>query len=254
LVVLTATPEKGYRVAQWTGTDNDASRLNANTLVMWSDYDVVVRFDQPRTIKVSGDPDYRSIQHAIDEAEDGDVVIVPPGVYSPSWADVAHPYITIDKGITLTSENPDDPDGVANTVIHYVFVEVVSVDSQAIIDGLTIREGRMHIFYSSPIVRNCVFVDSYWHGDDGEDGDDIASLPPGPPFDGAPGLAIAGGFMTIVYGSPRLENCTFDNCTTLSVCADPTAVRRARPSAGPCTAATTAILRSRTAVSRTAGR
>jgi len=82
-----------------TGTSNDASRSNANPLVMWSDHEVTVQFEQPERFTVSGDPDYRAIQYAIDAAVDGDTIIVPTGVYNPPWAVGAHPVITVNKGV-----------------------------------------------------------------------------------------------------------------------------------------------------------
>ena len=68
LVPVTATPDKGYRVAAWTGTDDDASHSAKNLVVLWSDRAVTVKFDQPKTITVTSNGDYTSIQRAIDAA------------------------------------------------------------------------------------------------------------------------------------------------------------------------------------------
>jgi hypothetical protein len=45
VVDLTATPNEGYRVKTWTGTDNDALKTNANTVTMTADKTVTVRFE-----------------------------------------------------------------------------------------------------------------------------------------------------------------------------------------------------------------
>jgi len=45
VVALTATPNPGYRVAAWTGTDNDSLTGNDNTVTMDADKVVTVRFE-----------------------------------------------------------------------------------------------------------------------------------------------------------------------------------------------------------------
>ncbi len=172
LVPVTAQPDKGYRVALWTGTDDDSSHSVKNLVVLWSDRAVVVEFDQPRTITVGSNPIYGTIQKAIDAAVEGDTVLVPTGTFAPTWVIGAHPTILIDKGITLTSENPDDPDCVAATRLYYVILQVATTgDTPAVIDGFTIERSRLHVLFSSPIVRNCVFTECHWFGTDGVDGD-----------------------------------------------------------------------------------
>ncbi|MBW8039778.1 MAG: hypothetical protein FVQ85_07240 [Planctomycetes bacterium] len=74
---------------------------------------VLIGFAQARTITVGPDPDYdfNSIQPAIDDANNGDTIIVQPGVYTE--------YIIFDgKNITLTSTNPGDFNVVASTIIN----------------------------------------------------------------------------------------------------------------------------------------
>ncbi|MCP4641208.1 MAG: hypothetical protein GY851_12275, partial [bacterium] len=74
-VAVTATPESGWRIAQWTGTTDDASSKTENLVVIGADQHVTVAFDQPKTIVVGSHPGATTIQHAIDLAEDGDTVL-----------------------------------------------------------------------------------------------------------------------------------------------------------------------------------
>ncbi len=50
-IPLTATPEAGYRVKQWTGTDGDSSKFDTNVVTMNGDMSVSVEFEA-----VSPDP------------------------------------------------------------------------------------------------------------------------------------------------------------------------------------------------------
>ena len=204
LVKLTTTPETGYRVKKWTGTANDTVKDPNNLVVMLGDRDVTVEFDQPRTIFVVSDSDYTSIQRAIDEAVDGDIVFLPTGTYDPPYPGFPYPQltITIDKGITLSSLNPDNPAIVAATIVDNVIFQISTIDTEATIDGLTITHSRMHINFCSPTIRNCVFIENNWFGMDG--------LPDG---DGFNGVSVNGGAMTIYNGSPLVQNCLFQDCS-----------------------------------------
>ncbi|MHC4543549.1 MAG: right-handed parallel beta-helix repeat-containing protein, partial [Planctomycetota bacterium] len=200
-VTLITVPNPGYRTI-WSGTDNDASKGNT-TVVMWSDKDVTVRFDQPRTIVVGSDPNYTTIQHAIDAASDGDVVIIPTGTYDVAYAQIS----IINKTITLTSTNPDDPAGVAATVLEGYFFDIDNAGPGTIIDGVTIRFGRMYIYNSSPIIRNCVFDRCrIW----GANGGNFGNIPD----DGQNGVSVQGGAIAMYYNSsPTIQNCDFINCS-----------------------------------------
>jgi hypothetical protein len=46
IVTLSAIPDSGYRVLEWNGTDDDSSTSNTNTVIMASDKDVTVEFEQ----------------------------------------------------------------------------------------------------------------------------------------------------------------------------------------------------------------
>jgi len=243
LVTLTAQPEVSWRVAGWSGTADDGSKPLTNVVVMKTDRHVTIAFEQTRTIVVGSDTDYTSIQHAIDDANDGDVIIVETGEYYPPKI---HPYrvwatdmIEIgNKAITLTGTNPDDPEVVAATVLDSYWFRIFNVGPEAIIDGITIRNaqrdglvtvnvspenddgyygesmygGAMQILNASPTIRNCVFVDCSVTGGDGAPGD------PGTQqhtvgFDGGWGGKAYGGAVYCGYNSnPMFENCSFTNC------------------------------------------
>ncbi|MHC4499435.1 MAG: right-handed parallel beta-helix repeat-containing protein, partial [Planctomycetota bacterium] len=141
VVTLTATPDTVYRVRRWSGTLNDGSTANTNVVIMLGDRDVAVEFRKPKTILFGQDPSYTSIQHAIDDTLDGDVIVLTRGVYTPPT-----PFgtLTINRGITLTSDTPaGEANSVADTVLNgYSFFITNLGAERAIIDGLTIRFGN----------------------------------------------------------------------------------------------------------------
>ncbi len=102
-----------------------------------------------------------SIQAAINNAVDGDEIVIAPGTY--------HENIDMrGKAITLRSQNPDDPEIVASTVIDgAVYGSIITCSTlegpDTIISGFTITNGRapngagLDLYCASPTVINCVF-------------------------------------------------------------------------------------------------
>jgi hypothetical protein len=84
VVTLTAIPDNGYQVASWSGTDDDTSDSNTNTVTMGSDKNVTVTFEE-----------------------------IPP---QPPIAD-AGPDQVADEGaiVTLSGLNSTDPDGTIDS-------------------------------------------------------------------------------------------------------------------------------------------
>ncbi|MGD8499622.1 MAG: right-handed parallel beta-helix repeat-containing protein, partial [Phycisphaerales bacterium] len=235
-VTITAEPESGWRVAKWSGTSDDASKTLTNVVVMGPDRHVTVEFDQPKTIVVGSDPNYTSIQHAIDAAGDGDVVIVPTGTYTSVGP---YPIIQIiDKDITLTGINPDDPEVVEATALRGYRFYISNVGPDTIIDGLTFRDshwfgisppnpdgppmdgpnggsvegGAMVLYNASPTIRNCMFRNCSVTGGDGAPGDG-GNDPHPVGFDGGwAGWAYGGAVFCSVFSNPTFQNCSFIDC------------------------------------------
>jgi hypothetical protein len=186
-VQLKAAPTTGWRVKQWTGTDNDSTTSTTNYVVMMTDRTVSVEFEQPRNLYLPAG--YATLQEAINDSADGDKIIVSPGTYQ--YYDTNYDMMngpTIDgKRITITSTNPDDPCVVAATVFKGGIFRIENVDSSMIIDGITIR-------------------DTHWVGTNGT----CPSAPISP--DGRNGTSLLGGAMRISNASPTIRNVMFINC------------------------------------------
>jgi carboxypeptidase T len=101
---------------------------------------------------------YSNIQLAINYANDGDEIVVNPGVY--------HENISfVDKNLTLRSIDPNDPNVVAATVINIedlyqgpVITMSGSRNGGCLLDGLTITGGRVSISCGDAYLtlRNCL--------------------------------------------------------------------------------------------------
>jgi hypothetical protein len=101
---------------------------------------------------------YNNIQLAINDANDGDEIVVNPGVYHESVS-------LTDKDLTLRSTDPNDPNVVASTVIdiegpYQGTVMTLSgiKEGACVLDGLTITGGQVGISCCnvSPTIRNCI--------------------------------------------------------------------------------------------------
>jgi hypothetical protein len=213
VVELTAEPEFGYRVERWTGTDNDESTATTNTATMYSNRYVTVEFEEPRTLIVSigggQQGTLNNIQDAVNEARDGDTVVVESGTYYGGYlADM----IVVDKSIIIRSQYPEDPDCVAATIIdgymqsqfnegynNGAFTFMSGADENTLLNGFTIRncggyvgdaldadrtEGHPNGYDGTgwggpairinpgagPTIKNCVIRDNFMVGGNGSDG------------------------------------------------------------------------------------
>lgn len=99
------------------------------------------------------------IQRLIDNAKEGDVIVIPPGIY----------YENIDlkgKKITLQSQNPSDPNVVQRTIIDgsksnapVVTCENNETD-KTIIHGLTLRGGKGKVDYGEISHGGGIYIES----------------------------------------------------------------------------------------------
>lgn len=119
------------------------------------------------TVDDDGPAQFQTIQAAIDNASDGDVIVVQPGTYREQ--------VTFNgRRVTLRSTDPDDPGVVRNTVIVsdsgasvvFDFAE----DSRAVLSGFTITGRGIYCAASSPTISSNVIRDCAESGITGERG------------------------------------------------------------------------------------
>ena len=186
IVTLQAAPAGGWKVNTWTGTDDDSSTNNINIATMNSNKNVRVQFNLPRTLIVSvgggGAGYFANIQDAIHNSNDGDVIIVYPGIYYG-------PAIQVTKSVEIRSLHPEDPSWVDQTIIdrtgyaNRAFIFQTGSEG-AVLNGLTIQN------------CNWVILDNY------------DATRPG--LDGGSNGGAAGAAIVIDAGvSTTFKNCVF---------------------------------------------
>jgi hypothetical protein len=207
VVNLTAVPANPSDAVSWTGTDDDYSEAKTNTVTMTGHKNVTVRFYSPRILYVGGDANYPTIQQAVNDACDGDIVMLTPGTYilaeRPSGTSATgtigwdYPYLLINKDITLTSTTPENP--AATSII--ARIDVWNVTRHCVIQGLTIRDT------------------TYWGPDLFDpNGEWIEGTPIGSGLDGAPGPDTFGAGITLNgRASPTVRYCIFSNCVARGI-------------------------------------
>ena len=113
---------------------------------------------------------FSNIQAAIDDARDGDVVILNPGTYiGPGNRDISY----MGKAITVRSVDPNEPNVVSRTTVdcngsesypHRGFLFHHGEDSRSVLSGLTIKGGYgedggcIDCLSSSPTISKCVLM------------------------------------------------------------------------------------------------
>jgi predicted secreted protein len=174
------------------------NRLEISLLVLA----LLCTFAAGKTIYVDDDSpsDFSTIQAAIDDANDGDTVLVAPGTYTGNGnRDINFR----GKAITVRSTDPNDPVIVTSTIIDcedkgrgFTFESEEQADS--ILEGLTITNGKamegggIFISNSSPTIRNCTIKNNK-----------TITIPSGD-----------GGGIFIWDGSPIIANCTISGNST----------------------------------------
>ena len=167
--------------------------------------------------------DYPTIQAAIDNAINGDTIIVAPGIYRGAGnRDIDFK----GKAITVRSTDPDDPNIVAATIVdcdgtesnpHSGFFFHNYEGANSILDGLTITNGYAHAYTgggidclrSSPVITNCIITANHANTGGGIFCDYVSS----PKLinctiSGNTARNEGGGIYCWMMSSPRLINCT----------------------------------------------
>jgi predicted outer membrane repeat protein len=120
------------------------------------------------TVDDDGPADFNNIQAAIEDANDGDVIIVKQGRYTGEGnRDIDF----LGKAITVRSTDPNDPNIVSATIIdcngtegepHRGFYFHSDEDANSVLDGFTITNGSASIgagincSSTSPTIRHCL--------------------------------------------------------------------------------------------------
>jgi predicted outer membrane repeat protein/parallel beta-helix repeat protein len=169
--------------------------------------------------------EYTTIQAAVNASVDGDRVIVESGTYYEN--------ITVDKSITLTSTDPNDPNTVANTIIDaagsgtvVTFPDVASAD--CVLAGFTVANGDTSVngggmlcLNGSIEINNCIISDNTATENGGGIYTEYANLTltscvfSRNSASGVGNLAGGGGIFTR-YGELILTDCQFNNNTAVN--------------------------------------
>ena len=148
---------------------------------------------------------YDYIQYAINDAREGDEIVVPQSVY-PENINLKG------KNLTIRSAEPDDPATVAATIISGtgggpVVTLLSGEDANCVLAGLTIAGGDIGIFCSgaSPTISNCVITGNtgmgarLWNSSQPAITDSL--------------IVANGGGIELSYGRETTSSVTITNCT-----------------------------------------
>ncbi|MEA3225249.1 MAG: right-handed parallel beta-helix repeat-containing protein, partial [Planctomycetota bacterium] len=117
------------------------------------------------TVDDDGPADFANIPEAINASQHGDTIVVGPGTYNDKIS-------FNNKAITLTGENPDDPNIVRATIITVDSDYSVSFDfdegNDSILTGFTITGRGIHCYGTSPTISKNIITDCSNNGIYGE--------------------------------------------------------------------------------------
>jgi len=159
-----------------------------------------------------------SIQLTIEGSNDGDIIILHQGTYVENIN-------FLGKAITLRSNNPNDPNVVAATIIDGNQTDSVIIfnhkeESNCILSGITLQNGKscfggaVYCSFSSPTIHNCIITKNSTSNDGAGICCDYSSAPiirnciiTGNFALNSTGNACGGGIYCS-YTSPTIINCT----------------------------------------------
>jgi hypothetical protein len=204
MVTLLARPDANCRVLYWLGTDDDTSFTNYNTVTMYSHRYVNVAFEPmwPRTLHVGGGHPYTSIQTAINDARDGDTIVIATGEYPGTG------YTVVGKNITIVG-NPDDPNSVVINCADEIgggFHLIGTPGGTCVLNGVTITNINTYVIDA---------IDPEEPGQRGFDGGDNMSYVYMDTYGGAfTGTGYVGSSAAItVVGNHVVANCIVRDCS-----------------------------------------
>ncbi|MEJ5258791.1 MAG: S8 family serine peptidase [Anaerohalosphaeraceae bacterium] len=206
IVELTAQVNTGYVITGWSGTIHDSSTDTANRAVIDGNKVVLVKVRPQKTLYVGGSAAYNSLSQAMNDAKDGDIIVVNPGLYqttSNTNLDLETFASFAGKRLTIRSSNPDDPETVENTIFDRQGLYLIGLKEGSLIEGLTFRQSNLIIQRSSATIRNCRFVSCNWNGGTGV-------TPQGCAQDGVNGGIAEGGAIDMRESSVRFIGCLFE--------------------------------------------
>ncbi len=213
IVTCTANVASDYYLTSWSGgTSDDSSRKAENYVIMTSAKDITANIRLRETFYVGGAGVYQEVQSAVDDARDGDIVLIAPGVYNPGvGAGGAGEYygdlVTIQldgKILQIIGSYPEDESGIRSTVLENYQFYLNDMPEECLIEGITLRSGDMDIYGGNPTIRNCIFSENRWSGGDGLTFNGCA-------LDGSDAGSVLGGAITILEASPTFINCIFED-------------------------------------------
>jgi len=161
---------------------------------------------------------YPNIQAAIDDCNNGDVVIVAPGTYTgPGNRNIDFK----GKPITVRSIDPDDPGVVASTIVDCQeagrgFYFGKSEKGTSVLAGLTITKGLSDLGggvfcnYSSPTITHCTITQCAALGGGGICVDHSGPTVIHCALTGNKGTYGGGGFF-LKYGTAQITNCAVED-------------------------------------------
>ncbi|TSA52758.1 MAG: hypothetical protein D4R45_06590, partial [Planctomycetaceae bacterium] len=220
IISFTATPEEGYRVKSWTGTDKDpAWNTNVNMLTVNGSQTVRVEFE-PDVIRILKVPsEYLTIEEAVQAADErGTKIIVDRGVHTVTNPDGIN---FRGKSVTLMSTDPDNPDVIANTIIDCRGARLSNTrafhfhsgeDYNTKVIGFTIRNG--YINGGNGMFGFYGVLQPFPYELQRDAQPDPNSTPPRAQRGGdIEGDGYGGGILCENGSSPTIKNCIITNCT-----------------------------------------
>jgi beta propeller repeat protein len=140
------------------------------TTIIWQDYEQVQGISLESAYGLTGGPvenlttgvHYDHIQHAVDAATAGDVVVAQEGTYQEKLCFRG-------KGVTVTSANPQNRQTRAATVIAgggQIVTFADGEDSNSVLTGFTISGGGFGVYCSAstPLISDCVITGNAFAG------------------------------------------------------------------------------------------